>query len=173
MRNFIAPDTKDRIQVGRSSTKAAPPPTNLPPLSELDPSVLASLPPEILAEIREVYGELAAQPVVSSKPAKNYLSPVAVMKGAHKTKTSEVSNRVDRREDGIRRVLPLEPLTERGESSRPPSVRPEIVALPPASQVMKWWEIVYKTERCCLNSPMDWYYYIDRVMISRWDLKFQ
>uniref|UniRef100_A0A7I4CIB7 DNA repair protein REV1 n=1 Tax=Physcomitrium patens TaxID=3218 RepID=A0A7I4CIB7_PHYPA len=135
MRNFIAPDTKDRIQVGRSSTKAAPPPTNLPPLSELDPSVLASLPPEILAEIREVYGELAAQPVVSSKPAKNYLSPVAVMKGAHKTKTSEVSNRVDRREDGIRRVLPLEPLTERGESSRPPSVRPEIVALPPASQL--------------------------------------
>ena len=116
--------------------------TNLPALSELDPSVLASLPPEILAEIQEIYGELPAHPVVSSKSGKHRSSPGSLTKGAHVTKSSEpvLSAEILKNVSGFRgnkETLPFETRTERGESSRSSAVDPEIVALPPASQVMK------------------------------------
>jgi hypothetical protein len=107
--------------------------TNLPALSELDPSVLASLPPEILAEIQEIYGELPARPVSS---------PGSSTMGTHIAKSSEPVLSVETLKNGSgssgsKETLPFETRTERGESSRPSSVNPEIVALPPASQVMK------------------------------------
>jgi hypothetical protein len=115
--------------------------TNLPALSELDPSVLASLPPEILAEIQEIYGELPARPV-SSKSGEKLSSPGSSTMGTHIAKSSEPVLSVETLKNGSgssgsKETLPFETRTERGESSRPSSVNPEIVALPPASQVMK------------------------------------
>lgn len=113
--------------------------TNLPALSELDPSVLASLPPEILAEIQEIYGELPARPV-SSKSGEKLSSPGSSTMGTHTAKSSEPVLSVEtlkngRGSSGSKETLPFETRTERGESSRPSSVNPEIVALPPASQL--------------------------------------
>jgi len=138
--------TKDSLRVGKKTMKRAPiPATNLPALSELDPSVLASLPPEILVEIQEIYGELPAHPVISSKSAEGHSSLQLLPKAPHIAKSSEsvLSEEILKdgsRSGGSRVALLVETRTERGESSRPSSVNPEIVALPPASQVLKWWE---------------------------------
>lgn len=129
-RESSAASTKDSLSIGKKLKKPAPTSTtNLPALSELDPSVLASLPPEILVEIQEMYGELPAHPVVSSKSAVEHSSPGFLSKAAHTTNSlepvlSEEILKKGSRSDGSRGALLVETRMERGESSRPSSVNP-------------------------------------------------
>lgn len=128
-----ATNTKGPVRVGKKLKKpASTSTTNLPALSELDPSVLASLPPEILLEIQEAYGELPAHPVVSSKSAPESLPKAANIVNPLEPVQSEETSR-----EGSSGASLVETRSLRGESSRPASVNPEIVALPPASQVMQ------------------------------------
>lgn len=119
-------------------------PTTLPAMSDLDPSVLASLPPEILAEIRAVYDELPGHPTIAPRKATvgSRSAPVSPAKRVSNRQASKQGVKLEtlfekQFSGSVKRALPL-PLdsrSENGESSRLPSDNSEITALPPASQV--------------------------------------
>lgn len=123
-------------------------PTTLPAMSDLDPSVLASLPPEILAEIRAVYDELPGQPTMAPRKATvgSRSAPVSPAKRAANKQSSKQGVKLEtlfekQFSGNVKRALPLESRSENGESSRLPSDNSEITALPPASQASHYsWQ---------------------------------
>ncbi len=106
-----------------------------------DPSVLASLPPEILAEIQEAYGELLSHPL--PRPSKSNGSSSTVHSFSPKKMDNvTLNNKVEQMthrgqkcksgQTGERKELGLQPGEPSGLASENDS---EIMALPPASQV--------------------------------------
>lgn len=115
----------------------------LPPISEIDPSVLASLPPDIIAEIREAYGELPAHFVKDTKAKEGTLSSptcgaIVGQNVNSRSKDLNLEVAVERRglETATHEREVKQSPSKRGESSRMASeTHTEIMALPPASQV--------------------------------------
>jgi hypothetical protein len=125
----------------KTDKKPASAPMGLPPISEIDPSVLASLPPEILAEIQEAYGELLSHPLPRPSKSKGSSSTVHSF-SPKKMDNVTLNNKVEQMthrgqkcksgQTGERKELGLQPGEPSGLASENDS---EIMALPPASQV--------------------------------------
>ncbi|KAH9564768.1 hypothetical protein CY35_04G041900 [Sphagnum magellanicum] len=125
----------------KTDKKPASAPMGLPPISEIDPSVLASLPPEILAEIQEAYGELLSHPLPrpsKSKESSSTIHSFSPKKMDNVTLNNKVEQMTHRGQKcksgqtGERKELGL----QRGEPSGLASENDsEIMALPPASQL--------------------------------------
>lgn len=125
----------------KTDKKPASAPMGLPPISEIDPSVLASLPPEILAEIQEAYGELLSHPLPRPSKSKGSSSTVHSF-SPKKMDNVTLNNKVEQMthrgqkcksgQTGERKELGLQPGEPSGLASENDS---EIMALPPASQL--------------------------------------